>query len=149
MPNSRQALTLLVVAVLICIPGCIRQTITDKQIAESVKAFLDAPPDPSDENALTTEERAAIDSFEIYRSTLKLQLAEGTDMPIREPVGRKVVRAFALACRDAGKLEMAYVVQLYIREVVEDKKGNFLVGEIRFQNASERVYVEMYKPTPR
>ena len=149
MLSPRQMLGLVVIGAILLCPACLRKSITEKQIAQAVQAYMDAPADPSDDNALTAEERAAIESFDVYRNKLKLQLAEGTDPEMREPVGKKMVRAFALACRGVGKFEVSYVVELYTRETIDNKKSNFLVGEIRFDNASERIYPEMYKPIRR
>jgi len=143
----RYALILLIIAVLLTNFGCLRKTITDKKIEESVQEYLNAPPDPSDEFSLTAEERAAVEDFTVFHDKIKVQLKRDTPQPMWEQIGKKMVRAFAMACRDASQYETNYYGQLRIEAEVEGQEGNFLVGEFRFQNASERIFVDLYSPS--
>lgn len=143
------SLILLCTAVSFLSFGCVKKTITDERIIAAVQAFLDAPPDPANENALTAEERAAIESFEVFKNTCKVQLVEGTPDNMWEQIGRKIVKVFAQANRDAGVLEVSYYVELYIMAEFENKKENFKVASIRLENASDRVYPELFSPTRR
>lgn len=129
---------------LVLVSGCLQKSITDDQITNSVQGFLDTPPDPSNANLLTVEERAVVESFTIYKNIIKIQLVEGTERTYWEPAGKKVVRAFALACRAADVLEVQYLGELRVYAELEGSRSNFLIGDIRFENNGDRVYAEMY-----
>ena len=126
--------------------GCIQKTITDKVILDDIDLFLATPPDPSNPDLLTAEERSAVESYEVYREKIKIHLVQGSDEQLWKSIGSKMVKRFAVACRNASVLEVEYLAQMYI--VAEDNKGEFkaLVGDINFENNSDRVRVEMYKP---
>jgi hypothetical protein len=147
MLRLRHVLILIMVAILVAGFGCLRKTITDTQIEESVQAYLDAPADPADEHSLTPEERAAVEGFRVFHEKIKVQLVAGTEQTMWEDIGRKMVRAFAMACRDASVYETNYYCELRIEAEVEGETDNFLVGELRFQNSSERIFVDMYNPS--
>ena len=147
MPRLRHALILLIIAILVTSFGCLRKTITDNRIAESVQAYLDAPADPANEDALTPEERAAIKDFTVFHEKIKVQLVPETEQTMWETIGKKMVRAFAMACRDSSVYETNYYCELRIEAEVEGEEDNFLVGELRFQNSSERIYADMYNPS--
>lgn len=147
MLRLRHALILLIIATLVTCFGCLRKTITDTQIAENVQGYLDAPADPANEDALTAEERAAIEEFTVFHEKIKVQLVMETEQIMWEPIGRKMVRAFALACRASSVYETNYYCELWIEAEVEGEEDNFLVGELRFQNSSERIYADMYNPS--
>jgi hypothetical protein len=149
MRKPRQVLVLLLVGLVVLSAGCLRKTITDRQIEEKVKAFIDSSPDASDENSLTAEEKASVERFNIVRNTIKVQLVEGTDQAMWSPIGSKMTRAFAVACREARKFQPSYYCELWIVAQVEGKSDNFQVAEVTFNNQSERINVELYSPSRR
>jgi hypothetical protein len=116
----------------------------------AVQAFLDTPPDATKPELLTPEERAGIASFEVYRSTVKLYLVEGTAETLWTPIGKKVVKIFAKANRDASLLSDSYYAELYIPGDFGDKHYDRLyIGAVRLQNASDRTYPELGRPRPK
>jgi len=146
--------------------SCLRKSITDDIIEAAVITFMDAPVEtytetqartvrplegaPSNlnyEDYLTTEERSVIESLEIYRNILKLQLVEGADQTIVEAVGTKITRAFAHACRDVGFLETQYLTEVRMYATVDDERDNFLIADISFANRNDRISVEEYSPS--
>lgn len=141
--------------VLICIAfililissGCLRTSPTNEAVIAHVQAYLDAPADPSDVNALTVEERAVIESFRMVHNIVKVQLVEGTDHAMWETLGKKITRTFSLACRREGYLEPSYVGQLFILAEVEGETDNFKVGEFTFLNRNDRIEWNLFNPT--
>lgn len=140
-------LVVLMAAIALCSTACVKKTITDQRVIDQMQAFLDAPPDPANPDLLTPEERAVIESFTIYKSTIKVQLVEETDKAFWEPIGRKIAKEFAAVNREAKLLEVAYVVELFMKATIEGTTKNFKVGNIRIENASDRIYPEFYSPT--
>jgi hypothetical protein len=141
-PRWTVAFLIIVLVGMTC--GCLRSSFTDKKIAETIQLFLDSGPDPSDEHALTVEERAVIESFVIYRNTLKIKLVDGTEQPFWTPVGLKTTRVFAYACRDADFLNNAYYGDLYLNVEIDDDIKKVLVGRFTFNNSSERIETELF-----
>jgi hypothetical protein len=147
MYKLRIAFILLALAILSVSSGCLKKTMTDEKLIASVQAYLDTPADPSKPDLLTPEERAAILSFEIYKTTIKIKLAEGTSDKMWSPLGTKVVKVFAKANRDANMLSDSYFAELFIPGMFKDKhEDNLYIGAIRLQNASDRVYPELGNP---
>ena len=144
-----RVLTFLFIGLIFIATGCLRPSITDDRISQTVQAFMDSPPDPSNEKALTAEERAVIESFTIYRNTIKVQLVRDTDRSFWEPVGAKMTNSFAYACRDVNFLQSSYFGELYIIAVFDEKDENFLIGKFTFNNSSERITPELYSPSRR
>ncbi len=167
MLEIRRPLVILLIALMIAALGCIQKTITDKKIEASMQAYVDAPPEApagssqaiqprvipgapthlNYEDYLTAEERATIESFEVYRNVIKVQLVQGTDKSYWETVGRKIVRAFAMACRDATYLDVTYTCELRIKAKDDEGEYNTKVGDIAFSNRSERIVPQLYNPT--
>jgi len=142
----RYLVILLPAVILLSVVGCTKQTITDKAIIDNITAWMDQPQDPSDEWTLAPEERAAVESFEVYRNTLKLQLVTETNHDIWEPIGKKFAHQFAMASRELSYHEAKYNVELYIMVTVDDETFNGKAGVIAFDNASERLIVELMNP---
>jgi len=167
MNPTRLILTLALIIFVSTTSGCLTKSITDEQIEESFQVWLDtpfviaataiqweeirtvegAPRNLKYQDYLQSNERAAIEEFTTYRNILKVQLVEGTPDDIWESVGSKCARAFALACRDSSFLEQTYVCELRIMAEVEDKRDNFLVGELSFSNRLERITPDLYSPS--
>ena len=155
------------IIILIATSGCIQKSITDNMIEDAMQVFIDAPLEPPNSESqaeakrevegapknltygdyMIAEEQAAIEKFDVYRNKIKVQLVEGTEKSYWEQIGRKIVRAFAMACRDVHVFEVQYICELRI--VTEDADGSFnaLVGEIAFANNSERITPDLYNPS--
>jgi hypothetical protein len=127
--------------------GCIKTSPTNEAIIAHVQAYLDAPADPSDVNALTVEERPMIESFRMVHNIIKIQFVEGTDNAMWETLGRKVLRAFAISCRREGYLEPTYVGQLFIHAEVDEETDNFKIGEFIFYNRNDRIDGGLFNPS--
>jgi len=147
MRKPRQALVLFLIGLMVLSAGCLRKTITGRQIEEKVQVFFDSSPDPSNENSLTVEEKGAVERFTIVRNIIRIQLVEGTDRAMWEPIGSKMARAFAMACREATMFRPSYYCELWIVAQVEGKSDSFKVADITFNNQSERILVELYSPS--
>jgi len=167
MLKIRRPPAIILIALMIAALGCIQKTITDKKIEASMQVYLDAPPEApagssqakqsrvvpgapthlNYEDYLSAEERATIESFQVYRNVIKVQLVLGTDKSYWETVGRKVVRAFAMACRDATFLDITYTCELRIKAKDEKGEYNTKVGDIALSNRSERIVPQLYNPT--
>jgi hypothetical protein len=146
----RNAFILLALAVLSLTCGCVKKTMTDEKLIVGVQAFLDTPADPADPTLLTPEERAAIVSFEIYRTTVKIKLSEGTNEKMWTPIGTKIVKVFGKVSRDANILSDSYFAELYIPGTYKDKhEDNLYIGAIRMQNSTDRTYPEIGLPRPK
>jgi hypothetical protein len=129
--------------------GCLKKTLTDERMMQAVQTFLDTPPDASNSNPdlLTVEERAGVQSFEVYRNTVKVYLVEGTAETLWAPIGRKIVKVFAKANRDEKLLADSYYAELYIPGEFEGKHyDRLIIGTVRLQNASDRTYPELGRP---
>jgi hypothetical protein len=147
MTLNKTIIILLAIGIVLCTAGCIEQSISDKQLSREMQLFLDTPADPANEDILTPEERAIVKSFEIYRNTIKVHLADDSAQEMRKPISRKIVKVFGLASREMGLLQPTYYLELYVSLVVDNERGVFKVADARFENMSERVYVEEYAAT--
>lgn len=130
-----------------CALGCVRTTATDQAVIDEVRVYLDAAPDPSNPDALTPEERARIQDFNIVHNIVKVQMVEGTDHVYMEAIGRKMVTAYAQAARRHTVLEAVYYGQIWMRAEVNDKVDNYTYGELTYQNRNDRIEVNMHNPT--
>jgi hypothetical protein len=147
MLNTRFLLVVFLVAVSILFCGCPKKSYSDNRLVEGVQAFLDTPPDPSNPDLLTPEERATITNFEIYRNIVKVHLAEGTASNFWEPIGKKMVKVFAAKNRELTILSESYYAELFIPGTYNDRKYDDLyIGAVRLQNASDRTYPELGNP---
>ena len=150
MLKLRIALILLLSVLLAISVGCVKTTITDQRLVDGVQKYLDTPADPNNPDLLTAEERSAVLSFEIYRNTVKIKLAEGTSDKLWKPIGTKIVKVFAKANRDMNLLSDSYLAELYIPGTFKDKKmDNLYIGAIRLQNSSDRTFPELGLPRPK
>jgi hypothetical protein len=126
--------------------GCVKTTATQQSVIDAVQAYLDSPPDASKPDLLTAEERAAIESFTIVHNIVKTQLVENTANNMWEQIGRKMVTAYAQACRAESVLEAVYYGQLWIMAEPYGKRDNFKVGDFTYQNRNDRIEVQLYNP---
>ena len=140
------ALFIVILGVGLLSAGCIKKDITDHRIIDDIQAFLDQAPNPSNPDVLTADERAAIEKFDVYKNTAKVQLKEGTDQALWSPIGTKIVKVFSKSERDLSKLESSYYVELDMMAMVKDKKKNVDVGDIRLENATDRIYPTLHNP---
>jgi hypothetical protein len=144
----RNVIILVLLGLVITSMGCVKKTITDDRVLAAVQAFVAAEPDATNEKSLTAEEKAAIKSVEVYKNTVKVFLGDDTPEALWEPIGRKVVKTFGQAERDAGMLEVAYNAELHMMATFQGKKQSFKVGDFRLENASDRVFPQLYNPRP-
>ncbi|HDS30045.1 MAG TPA: hypothetical protein ENN67_03290 [Firmicutes bacterium] len=127
--------------------GCVKQTLTDKQLLQEIQIFLDTPYDPDNPDLLTPEERSYVSSYSIFHNILKVQLVDDTPQEFRKPIAAKMVKHFALTRRELGVLEQVYRLQLFVRLEVDRERSNFHIADARFENRTERVIVEEYAAT--
>jgi hypothetical protein len=143
----RKIIIMIIIAMISVCSGCVKTSETDQAVIDEVRAYFDAPPDPSNPNALTAEERAMIMDFTIVHNIVKVQLVEGTDSSAWESIGRKMVTAYAESARRHTILEAYYYGQLWIQTEVNDKIDNYNVGDFDFQNSNDRIQVDLHNPT--
>jgi hypothetical protein len=146
MLKLRYVILLFVLGLVLLTCGCIQKTFTDQRIIDAVQAFLDTPPDPTKQDLLTAEERAAVEKFLVYKNNIKIKYVDNTPSTILESSGKKILMKFALANREASLLQPQYVAQLYMMAMVQDKNKLCSVGEITLQNASDRMYPDLHSP---
>jgi hypothetical protein len=147
MNKYRLVLILWFLCIAVIFNGCIQKTITDQRLIDAMQAYLDSAPDPTNDALLTPEERATVTTFEIYKNIIKVHLVEGTPTTMWDPVGRKIVKIFAKANRDVSILNDSYYVELFIPGMLNDQHhDNLYIGNMRLQNASDRVFPELGNP---
>jgi hypothetical protein len=128
--------------------GCVKNTPTDNRIIVAVQTFLDTPADPGKPDLLTPDERASIENFEVYKNTVKVHLKENTSEPSWSSIGSKVVKVFAKTERGLQIYDVSYICELYMPATFNEKKKVYKVGNIRLENATDRIYPELYQPIP-
>ncbi|MCX6645249.1 MAG: hypothetical protein NTY09_02655 [bacterium] len=143
----RKIITVIIIVIISVCSGCVKTSATDQAVIDEVQAYFDAPPDPSNPNALTAEERAMMQDFTITHNIVKVQLVEGTDSSNWETLGRKMVTAYAESARRHNILQSYYYGQLWIQTEVHGKIDNFNVGDFDFQNSNDRIQVELHNPS--
>lgn len=145
--KNRTIILFIFLALLVTVTGCVKTSATDQSVIDEVQVFLDTPADPSNPDLLTVEERARIEGFTITHNIVKTMLVQETDQIMWEVIGRKMVTAYAEACRRNNVLESAYYGQIFIDAEFEGKIENFMVGDFLYHNRNDRIEVQLYNPT--
>ncbi len=147
MTITRWFLAFALLSLILCTCGCLKKSLTDEMLMEEMQAFIDTPPDPNNEKLLTVEERAIIEGIEIFHNILKVQLVPDSVSEYRKPIAGKMVEHFGRTARDLEMLNPVYYLELRVSIVVDGERSNFHIADARFENMSERVYVEEYAET--